>query len=134
MLPCSRECSAQGQRYCGSGIPVDTPAFTESLRLVDASGAPVALAAVEGDYGLVLLCPLGGLEPDADYTWSLDPVEDKSTNQAAVPGFGLMGSWTFHTADAAQWPLIATEDDCMVEPSTAYFDRFACFSSDTGAN
>lgn len=120
--------------YSGSGIPVDTPAFTESIRLVDASGTPVALAAVEGDYGLVLLCPLGGLEPDADYTWSLDPVEDKSTNQAAVPGFGLMGSWTFHTADAAQWPLIATEDDCMVEPSTAYFDRFACFSSDTGAN
>ena len=142
--PCDGESSWDPNRplvldwsHGGHGIPIDTPAFTEAISLIDASGGDVPLAAVEGGSGLVLLCPLGGLEPDADYTWSIEPFEDKSTNQATVPGFGQQGRWTFHTAetaDTAQWPLIATEDDCTITPGTSYFDRFACQLNDTGEN
>ena len=120
--------------YGSNGIPVDTPAFTEAVSLSDDAGSDVPLTAVEGGTGLVLLCPLGGLEPDASYTWTIAPFEDKSTNQATVPGFGQPGTWTFRTAETAQWPLIATEDDCVFRPDATYFDRFACQLTDTGEN
>ena len=118
--------------YSGAGIPVDTPSFTEAITLTDAEGTAVAFAATQGERGLVLLCPLGGLSPGSDYTWTIAEFEDKSVNQAAVPWFSIGDTWTFHTAAEASWPLIGTEDDCQYDENTEYIDRFGCYG-DTGA-
>ncbi len=116
--------------YSGAGVPVDTPSFTEAISLTGPDGA-VPFAAAQGDWGMVLLCPLGGLEPETTYTWSVGEFEDKSTNQATVPGFSLGGTWTFTTAAEAQWPRIEAAADCAVDETADYRAGAGC--QDTGS-
>ncbi len=116
--------------YSGAGVPVDTPSFTESVSLTGPDGA-VPFAVAQGDWGVVLLCPLGGLAPETEYTWDIGEFADKSTNQATVPYFSHQGAWTFTTAAEAEWPLIEDAAGCLVDETADYRAGGGCW--DTGA-
>jgi len=115
--------------YAGAGVPLDTPSFIESVALTGPDGA-VPFAVTQGDGGMVLLCPLGGLAPETEYTWDIGAFADKSVNQATIPEFSQQGAWTFTTAADAAWPLIAADADCVVDATADYRRGGSC--GDTG--
>lgn len=116
----------------GAGVPVDTPTFRDGVTILDADGQAVEYDAIEGEWGQVLICPIGGLAPDSDYTWVVDRFEeDASVNQAGVPYFQPFGSWSFHTAAESALPAL---DGCPDPADYAGYttDCWAADTADTG--
>lgn len=107
--------------HSGSAVPVDSPSFLDTLSLTDADGRRLDLAVHDAGGGLVLICPLGGLQPDSAYQWTVGRTfPDQITNQATVPSFEQPGTWDFRTASSTTWPVIAAAGDCRLDSSADY--------------
>jgi len=78
----------------------------------------------------VFLCPVGGLLPDTEYRWVVDPMTSDSSNQVDPPHFQLIGARTFTTASESVWPPAQSELDCDRLARDAW--GFQCAGFDTG--
>lgn len=110
--------------------PVDTDAFLRGTHLVDAAGVEVPLVAGRGD-DAIYLCARDGLRGDTDYTWTVGPWDERSSNQASYTHDALP-TVTFRTT-AGDGPPVATAAACValvVEMDSA--TRAACDPWDTG--
>jgi hypothetical protein len=92
-------------------VDEDAPAWRDRITLLDAGGAAVPFV-LGGDWQVLAICPIGGLEPDADYTWTVTEDPGTSGHHWPTPRTPLTGTWSFHTADAAAAPAILDDAGC----------------------
>ena len=64
-------------------------------------------------------CPIGGLQPNTEYTWTFDGFTAETINQAQVPDTSPFVI-TFETASSARWPLISAPEDCSFDATYSY--------------
>ncbi|MFZ5480974.1 MAG: hypothetical protein ACOZNI_29705 [Myxococcota bacterium] len=90
--------------------PVETATFRAGIHVHDADGDEVPVL-IAGDGDAVWICPIGGLAPDADYTWTV-AWEGTPANELPPPAFELEGTWSFHTAATSVLQPAADEGGC----------------------
>ncbi len=94
-----------------SEIDPDTPGLLEGIRVLDPDGGQVPLVLAVHDGGRVVACPVGGLEPETDYTWRIGPFHE-SHNHLEPPAWGVETESRFTTGPG--WPeeVIGNRADC----------------------
>lgn len=118
----------------GATVPRETESFYRGLALWDEHGAEVPFV-VSGSGADAVLCPLGGLEADAVYTWMAGPWEDDPSNELEVPGASWEGVWSFRTARASELEPVHHADYCRAVGGHEFDDdpgADPCVAHDTG--
>ncbi|TNE85668.1 MAG: hypothetical protein EP330_24770 [Deltaproteobacteria bacterium] len=87
--------------------PGDHPALPPSVHLFDADGVEVPLLFADG----VKVCPVGGLEPSATYTFVISEIEPPGSNTTWI-SFGDVGISHFTTLPTSTLEPIRNARDC----------------------
>lgn len=96
----------------GELVPIDSPEFLETVWLSGPTGERVEVAFAQPQTGVVVMCPLGGLEPETEYYWSMGPFSELPFNQVRIPEHDEAGGRRFTTGPDNFDAVIATAADC----------------------
>jgi len=92
-------------------VPIETVSFDEGILLWDAGGRVVPVLFAANEEGEVVVCPVGGLAPDASYGWTVGPFA-AHPHQLEVPAFEYEGSWYFKTGPSTGEAVTADVAAC----------------------
>jgi hypothetical protein len=99
------------------------------------SGEPIELGlGAAGNF--LLVCPLGGLEPDTRYVWTVEP-HTGSNHHHYYNGHSQTGTTTFLTASSSNRRAITSEQECQqlaLEREGWVCDFYDTGTYDTGAD
>lgn len=98
--------------------PADHPALARNVRLIDENGAEVDLIFADG----IHVCPAGGLQPNATYTWVIDPLQTPGANSTDI-WFNDMGTTTFTTRATSEREPITGVRGCERATILGEFNR-----------
>ena len=100
----------------GLNLDPDPPGLLDGIRLMDPDGTTIQLVLASQDGGVIVACPVGGLEPETTYTWRVGPFHE-SHNHVQPPSWHEETETSFTTGQG--WPTdpITTRADCEAVPA-----------------
>ncbi len=96
-------------------VDPDIPGLLDGIRLMDPEGTMVQLVLASHEGGIIVCCPVGGLQPETTYSWAVGPFHESWNHVQPPPWIGNTYS-SFTTGPGWPQDTIDNYAECEAHP------------------